>query len=92
MQFAYETEEEVDVQINSDEQQVLILFNDDVNTFDHVIDSLVEECNHTAIQAEQVAWIVHTKGKCDVKHGSFEKLHPICKRLQDRGLSVVIQS
>jgi ATP-dependent Clp protease adaptor protein ClpS len=92
MRFSYETEEEVDIQLDLDGQQVLILYNDDVNTFDHVIDSLVEECNHTTIQAEQVAWIVHTKGKCDVKHGPFDKLYPICKRLQDRGLSAVIQS
>jgi ATP-dependent Clp protease adaptor protein ClpS len=87
-----ETEEEVEVNLELDANDALILYNDDVNTFDHVIDSLVEECRHTPTQAEQVAWIVHTKGKCDVKHGTFEKLQPICKRLQERGLSAVIES
>ncbi len=87
-----ETQEEVEVNLELDANDALILYNDDVNTFDHVIESLVEECRHTPVQAEQVAWIVHTKGKCDVKHGTFEKLHPICKRLQERGLSAVIES
>lgn len=87
-----ETEAEVDVQELLDDKHAIILYNDDVNTFDHVINSLVQICKHTSEQAEQCAWIVHTKGKCDVKHGSFEKLTPICKTLQNKGLSAVIES
>lgn len=91
MSFSTETEEEVELAINIDASHVLMLYNDDHNTFDHVIESLVEVCGHSEIQAEQVALIVHTKGKCDVKHGSFDKLQPMCKKLQGRGLSAVIE-
>lgn len=69
----------------------IILHNDDVNTFDHVIDCLVEVCGHDPIQAEQCAWIVHNNGKCGVKRGTFDQLEPRCTTLLQRGLSAVIQ-
>ncbi|MBL7952939.1 MAG: ATP-dependent Clp protease adaptor ClpS [Flavobacteriales bacterium] len=69
----------------------IILHNDDVNTFDHVIDSLVEICDHDPIQAEQCAWIVHNNGKCSVKRGTYDQLEARCHALQQRGLSAVIQ-
>lgn len=69
----------------------LILYNDDVNTFDHVIETLVNVCKHTYDQAEQCAIIVHFKGKCDVKSGSYEKLKPMCLALLDAGLSAEIE-
>lgn len=69
----------------------LVLHNDDVNTFHHVIVSLVEICRHDPIQAEQCAWIVHYNGKCSVKRGTFDQLEPRCAALQDRGLSADIQ-
>jgi ATP-dependent Clp protease adaptor protein ClpS len=69
----------------------LILHNDDVNTFDHVIECLVEICGHDTIQAEQCAWIVHYNGKCSVKRGTFDNLEPRCTALLDRGLSATIQ-
>lgn len=69
----------------------IILHNDDVNTFDHVIQSLMEVCGHDPIQAEQCAWIVHYKGKCSVKRGTFDQLEPRCTALQDRGLSADIE-
>lgn len=68
----------------------IILHNDDVNTFDHVIDCLVEICGHDPIQAEQCAWIVHHNGKCSVKRGTLDQLEPRCTALQDRGLSAII--
>ena len=68
----------------------LVLHNDDVNTFHHVIVSLVEICRHDPIQAEQCAWIVHHNGKCSVKRGTFDQLEPMCTALLDRGLSAVI--
>lgn len=86
-----ETEEEVEVEIGQENKHSIILYNDEVNTFDHVINSLIKVCQHNELQAEQVAWIVHTKGKCDVKHGPFETLQPICKSLQNKGLSAVIE-
>jgi ATP-dependent Clp protease adaptor protein ClpS len=69
----------------------LILYNDDVNTFDHVINSLVKICQHDPIQAEQCAWIVHLNGKCKVKNGYFEELEPMCTALLDRGISATIE-
>lgn len=65
----------------------IILFNDDVNTFEWVIISLMEVCNHTLEQAEQCAMITHYKGKCGVKSGSLDELKPMCTSLLERGLS-----
>lgn len=71
-------------------QHEIILFNDDVNTFEHVIDSLIDVCNHTSEQAEQCAYLVHFKGKCAVKTGEFEELKPRCTKLLNLGLSAEI--
>ena len=65
----------------------LILYNDDINTFEHVIKSLVEICGHDSIQAEQCAMIVHFKGSCDVKTGSVEVLNAMCRSLNAKGLN-----
>lgn len=69
----------------------IILFNDDVNTFDHVIETLIRVCDHEALQAEQCAILVHYKGKCSVKTGVYEELIPQCSALLDAGLSAEIQ-
>lgn len=69
----------------------IILYNDDVNTFDHVIETLVRVCKHEPLQAEQCAILVHYKGKCSVKNGSIEELTPYCSALLDAGLSAEIQ-
>jgi ATP-dependent Clp protease adaptor protein ClpS len=69
----------------------LIVFNDDVNSFDHVINSLIKVCKHKPIQAEQCTFIVHYKGKCQVKRGDYEMLEPMCVALHDRGISAEIQ-
>lgn len=91
MQHDHATEEEVLLEVEQDESFVLMLYNDDVNTFDHVIESLIEICDHEITQAEQCAYIVHTKGKCDIKHGNFKKLEKMCKKLLDRKLSATIE-
>ncbi|MBA5793112.1 ATP-dependent Clp protease adaptor ClpS [Flavobacterium sp. xlx-214] len=72
-------------------ENVIVLFNDDVNTFDHVIDTLVAVCKHEPLQAEQCAMLVHYKGKCDVKTGALKELVPMCSALLDAGLSAEIQ-
>jgi ATP-dependent Clp protease adaptor protein ClpS len=74
------------------ENHNIVLFNDDVNSFDHVINSLVKYCKHSTVQAEQCAHIVHYNGKCLVKTGNIEKLKPICSALLDKGLSAEIIS
>lgn len=71
--------------------KVIILYNDDHNTFDHVIRCLMKYCGHTMTQAEQCATIVHYNGKTDIKHGDLKKLQPIYEALQEAGLSVKIE-
>ena len=68
----------------------LVLHNDDVNTFDFVIETLIELCGHNALQAEQCAHIVHNNGKCGIKKGSYNDLKPIYEALLGRGLSATI--
>ena len=72
------------------DERNLIVFNDDVNTFDHVIESLIKICRHDSIQAEQCTNIIHYNGKCDVKKGDFETLEVMCKGLLDRGITAEI--
>jgi len=69
----------------------LVIYNDDVNTFQHVIECLIEYCNHSSEQAEQCAYIIHRKGKYCVKNGSFEKLKPMAEALLKNDLSVKIE-
>ena len=71
-------------------QNEIVVFNDDVNTFDHVIDTLIYACEHTSEQAEQCALLVHYKGKCTVKTGSYDDLEPRCSMLLQAGLSAEI--
>ena len=68
----------------------IVLFNDDVNTFDHVIETLIAVCKHTSEQAEQCAVLVHYKGKCTVKTGSLSELKPQCIQLLEAGLRAEI--
>lgn len=86
-----ETEELLDIATEAIESQKLVLYNDDVNTFDFVIDSLIKVCNHEPEQAEQCTFLVHYKGRCDVKEGSFDQLKPLCSALLDRGLTAEIE-
>lgn len=72
-------------------EKTLMLYNDDVNSFEHVIECLCKYCGHNPHQAEQVAMIVHYNGKCDVKHGSLEKLKPIYETLLDNHLTCKIE-
>ncbi|WP_281228796.1 ATP-dependent Clp protease adaptor ClpS [Flavobacterium aquiphilum] len=78
-------EEEVTTKNNE-----IIVYNDDVNTFDHVIETLVRVCGHTSIQAQQCSLIVHFNGKCTVKTGEYEKLKVQCTGLLEAGLSAEI--
>ncbi len=68
----------------------LILHNDEWNSFDHVIKSLVEICDHDMVQAEQCAYITHFNGKCDVKKGSFSSLKAMKDLLVLKELNVTI--
>ena len=77
--------EEESVDVNE-----IVLYNDDVNTFDHVINTLISVCEHSPQQAEQCSLIVHYKGKCTVKTGEYNDLKPRCSKLLEAGLSAEI--
>lgn len=83
-------QEDVDILEQEVNQHEIILFNDDVNTFDYVIDSLVSVCEHTLEQAEQCAYLVHYKGKCAVKTGELKELKSRCTQLLNLGLSAEV--
>lgn len=70
----------------------LILYNDDYNTFDWVIECLIDLCEHSSEQAEQCALLVHFKGKCQIKNGSYNTLKPICDAMLERGLSAKVEA
>lgn len=84
-------QQDVDVLEEVDVENKLVIHNDEVNTFDWVIETLVDVCNHTYEQAEQCAYIIHTKGKYAVKHGSWKKLKPLKDAITDRGINATIE-
>lgn len=81
----------VDDMISSGDQAQLVVLNDDYNTFEWVIECFMEILKHSSEQAEQSAWIIHTKGRCSVKVGIFEELRPFKDALVDRGLNAIIE-
>lgn len=93
IKYQEHTKEEVELEQLTDilGGYCVMLYNDDYNTFDHVIDCLMTYCEHTPEQAEQCSLIVHYKGKCAVKHGSTKELQPICDALCRQDLSAVIE-
>jgi ATP-dependent Clp protease adaptor protein ClpS len=84
--------EEIEIVDKLTDNYHLVLYNDDVNTFDWVIQTLIEICEHTLIQAEQCAWIVHYKGKCSVKEGEFSILKNMKDVINKRGIDAKIES
>lgn len=88
--FQQEELEEVLVDVELTDVKDLIVFNDDFNTFDHVINILVKVCKHTPEQAEQCTLIIHYKGKCTVKTGFFTELKPMKEAICDAGIDAKI--
>ncbi|MBT1689344.1 ATP-dependent Clp protease adaptor ClpS [Dawidia soli] len=68
----------------------LVVFNDDFNTFEHVIQTLIRVCKHTNEQAEQCTWLIHYKGKCAVKNGTFDFLRPMREAICEEGIDARI--
>jgi ATP-dependent Clp protease adaptor protein ClpS len=93
MKYSTETEQQQDVDVLDviNLEKKLILHNDQVNTFEWVIETLVKICKHSEEQAEQCAYIIHHKGKYAVKQGSFETLKPMKDAIADRGINVTIE-
>jgi ATP-dependent Clp protease adaptor protein ClpS len=92
MDTSWELEEELLVEEESDEQdpKKLVVHNDDFNTFDHVINTLIKVCKHDQHQAEQCTYIIHFKGKCSVKEGSYKQLKPMREGIAEAGIKATI--
>ncbi len=81
---------EVEETIDSENVKDLMVFNDDFNTFEHVIQTLIKVCKHDAHQAEQCTWLIHYKGKCAVKKGVYQELKPMKEGITDAGINAAI--
>lgn len=90
MNFDYQEEEIVEVLDETTGVKELIVFNDDHNTFEHVINTLVKVCRHTAEQAEQCTLIIHYKGKCSVKKGLYKDLKPLKDAICEAGIDAKV--
>jgi ATP-dependent Clp protease adaptor protein ClpS len=88
----WSVEEEVAVaeDVHTEEARDLMVYNDDFNTFEHVIETLIRVCEHDMIQAEQCTHLIHFKGKCCVKKGSFDDLRPMRQGITEAGIKAVI--
>ncbi|HXB31255.1 MAG TPA: ATP-dependent Clp protease adaptor ClpS [Puia sp.] len=86
-------EQAFDTDLLTDEESPysLVVWNDEVNSFDWVIQTLIEVCHHSTEQAEQCAMIIHTQGKYAVKQGSYDELKPLCDAITDRGIGATIE-
>lgn len=92
MKFSYQDKEDFEVlkEVITEDQKDLVVYNDDFNTFDHVINTLIKVCKHSVEQAEQCTYIIHYKGKCAVKKGLFDELRPMKDSICEAGIDAKI--
>ena len=92
LEFDIEIEEEVAIAEEVDQEEVrdLMVYNDDFNTFEHVIETLIKVCKHDVHQAEQCTYLVHYRGKCSVKKGMYEDLKPMREGITNAGIKAAI--
>lgn len=90
----FSTKEKIQEDVLVEEQvfkeHEIIVYNDDINTFDHVIDTLIDACDHNPLQAEQCTIIIHYNGKCGVKTGAYKELKPRCSKILEAGINAEI--
>jgi ATP-dependent Clp protease adaptor protein ClpS len=84
--------EQVDTLVDEESPLQLIVWNDEVNTFEHVIETLIEVCGHSQEQAEQCTLLIHFKGKCSVRNGDYDSLKPMCDAITERGIGATIEA
>jgi ATP-dependent Clp protease adaptor protein ClpS len=84
--------EKVETLVDEEEPLQLIVWNDEVNTFEHVIETLIEVCGHSQEQAEQCTLLIHFKGKCSVRNGDYDTLKPMCDAITERGIGATIEA
>lgn len=92
MKFSYQEKEDFALQeeVIIKDQNDLVVYNDDFNTFEHVINILIKVCKHSAEQAEQCTYLIHYKGKCAVKRGAFDELRPMKDSICEAGIDAKI--
>lgn len=90
-EFETGTVHETDTLTLEDQGCSLIVWNDEVNTFEWVIETLIQVCGHTAEQAEQCSLFIHFKGKYAVKQGSYDELKPMCDAITERGIGATVE-
>ncbi len=90
--MSYQFQEELVAEVLDDvmHPKNLVVFNDDFNTFEHVIETLIKVCRHSTLQAEQCAHIIHNRGKCSVKKGSPAQLKPMKEAICDAGIDAKV--
>ena len=93
MDFSFQEKQDFEVlqEVITEDLKDLVVYNDDFNTFEHVINTLIKVCKHSTEQAEQCTWIIHYKGKCSVKKGTFDELRPMKDSICDAGIDAKIQ-
>lgn len=82
---------ETEVLTDTSDSCSLVVWNDEVNTFEWVIETLITVCGHNPEQAEQCAMLIHTQGKYGVKKGDYDFLKPMCDAITDRGIGATIE-
>ncbi len=90
--FKPQQDEETDLLVSEETPFSLIVWNDEVNTFEWVIETLIEVCHHAQEQAEQCAMLIHTKGKYAVKRGDYDTLKPMCDAITERGIGATLET
>jgi ATP-dependent Clp protease adaptor protein ClpS len=90
-EISTDSHEDIDLLTDVEEPCNLIVWNDEVNTFEWVITTLIEVCGHSYEQAEQCSYIIHFQGKYAVKQGSFDELKPMCDAITERGIGATVE-
>lgn len=92
MKFSHQEKEDFALleEVITEDEKDLVVYNDDFNTFDHVINTLIKVCKHSVEQAEQCTYIIHFRGKCNVKKGTFDELKPMKESICDAGIDAKI--
>ena len=92
MRFEFEVAEEIEIKEVVDDEKLrdLMVYNDDFNTFEHVIETLIKVCKHDPQQAEQCTYLIHFKGKCAVRRGTYEELKPQREAICEAGIKAAI--
>lgn len=89
--FQTDSQQEIDVLTDCEDPCNLIVWNDEVNTFEWVIETLIDVCGHSPEQAEQCSYFIHYKGKYAVKSGEYDELKPMCDAITERGIGATVE-